>query len=86
MQRGPWFAPHVVIIISPSVVGQIANSVKRLPGDFDPTVWLKEHREKIAIVATEAVREVVWEALEIGLRDHPLVLRRQAGASKENYR
>ena len=85
MQRGPWCAPRVVIVVSPTVVGQIAKSVK-LPGDFDPAAWLKENRENIAIVATEAIREVVWEALELGLADHPLVLCRRTGGLKENHR
>lgn len=86
MQRGPWYSPRVVIVISPTVVGQIAKSVNRLPGDFDAAAWLKENREDIAIVATEAIREVVWEALELGLADHPLVLRRRSGGRKENHR
>jgi hypothetical protein len=85
MQHGPWYAPRVVIVISPTVVGQIAKSVNRLSGVFDPAAWLKENREDIAIVATEAIREVVWEALELGLADHPLVLRRRSGGSKENH-
>jgi hypothetical protein len=86
MQRGPWYAPRVVIVISPALVGQIAKSVDRLPGDFDPATWLKENREDITIVATEAIREVVWEALELGLADHPLVLRGRSGSSNENHR
>ncbi|HEY2532779.1 MAG TPA: hypothetical protein VGJ20_33430 [Xanthobacteraceae bacterium] len=82
MQHGPWYAPRVVIVISPTVVDQIAKSVDRLPGDFDPVAWLKENREDIAIVASEAIREVVWEALELGLADHPLVLHRRTAGRK----
>ena len=79
MQSGPWHPPRVAIIISPMVVGQIAKSLERLPSNFDPAAWLKQNRDPIAIVAAEAVKEVVLEALEIGLADHPLVLRRRTG-------
>jgi hypothetical protein len=71
---------RVVITITLAEVSEIAETVHTLPDDFDPAAWLAENREDIAIVATEAVRDVVWEALEIGLADHPLVLRhRMAG-------
>jgi hypothetical protein len=70
-------APNVVIVITPADVNKIAETIKGRPDNFDPVEWLEETWVDISIVATEAVKDVVWEGLAIGLADHPLVLRHQ---------
>lgn len=77
MQSAPRHVTRVAIIVTLDEIKEIAQTVKNLPSDFDPATWLQENRQDIGIVATEAVRDVIWEALEIGLADHPLVLRCQ---------
>ncbi len=76
MQSAPRHVTRVAIIVTLDEIKGIAQTVKRLPSDFDPATWLQENRQDIRIVATEAVRDVIWEALKIGLADRPLVLRR----------
>jgi len=66
-----------VVTLTSTEVSKIAAEVKILPENFDPVSWLEENFESIATLATEAVRDLVIEALEIGLADHPLVLRGQ---------
>lgn len=77
MQSAPRHVRRVAIIVTLDEIKEIAQTVKSLPSDFDPATWLQENRQDIGIVATEAVRDVIWEALEIGLADHPLVLRQR---------
>ena len=79
-----WYTPRIVIIISPAEVNEIAQTISDLPSNFDPVEWLEETWADVSIVATEAVKDVVWEALAIGLADHPLVLRHQAHGSGRN--
>ena len=45
----------------------ISIAVGNLPHDFDPATWLEENAADLTIVATEAAKEVVYEALELGL-------------------
>lgn len=71
-----WFARRVVLVVTSTVVSEIAKTIEDLPGDFDPVEWLDENQQDISIVAAEAIRDIVWEALKIGLADHPLVVQR----------
>jgi hypothetical protein len=71
-----WFARRVVVVVTATIVGDIAKTIEDLPGDFDPVEWLDQNQQDISIVATEAIRDIVWEALKIGLADHPLVQQR----------
>ena len=73
----------VLVTVTAAEVGEIAEQVDGLPEDFDPAVWLAENRTEITIVATEAVKDVIYEALEIGLADHPLILPRQIAENEE---
>ena len=70
------FSRQVVVVVTSTLVSEIAETIEDLPGDFDPATWLEKNQEDISIVATEAIRDVVWEALKIGLADHPLVLQK----------
>ena len=85
MQASPERIPHLVIIITPTVVSEIAEEVEILPEDFEPTRWLEENRGDIVILATEAVKDIIYEALEIGLADHPLLLHRRNADDGEEY-
>jgi hypothetical protein len=67
--------PRVTILITPADVLEVAETVASLPEDFEPVAWLIENLDNITLVAKEAVKDVLYEALEIGLDDHPLVLR-----------
>jgi hypothetical protein len=77
MQGARRHFPQVVVVVTPAEVREIAETVEALPENFDPATWLEENRADIVIVATEAVKDVVFEALEFGLFDHPLVLQRR---------
>ena len=77
-------APRVVIVVTPEHVNEIAETISELSSNFDPVEWLEETWGDISIVATEAVKDVVWEALAIGLADHPLVISHQAQARARN--
>ena len=70
-----------VVTLTANEVSEIAAEVKRLPEHFEPVSWLEENFESIAAVATAAVRDIVIEALEIGLADHPLVLLNRRAAT-----
>jgi hypothetical protein len=72
---------YCVVTLTFDEVSNIAGEVKILPEDFDPVSWLEENFENIATLATAAVKDLVIEALEIGLADHPLVLRGQLAAA-----
>jgi hypothetical protein len=72
-------AARTVITITPSEVLKIARTIKEIPSSFDAVGWLEEKWEEISIVAQQAAKDVIWEALAIGLADHPLVL-----AEREN--
>jgi hypothetical protein len=63
-----------VITLTSDEVSEIAKEVRVLPDNFDPASWLEENFDSIAALATAAARDIVIEALEIGLADHPLVL------------
>lgn len=76
MQAALWHRPHVVIIITQADVSEIAETVESLPDNFDPLAWLEQNRIDLGIVVSEAVKDVIFDALEVGLVDHPLVLRR----------
>ena len=79
MQRN---VAYCVGSLTSSEVANIASEVKVLPANFDPVSWLEENFESIVTLATAAVRDIVIEALEIGLADHPLVLLGQRAAAK----
>ena len=66
--------PYINITITPLDVVAIAEGIKKLPLNFDAVAWLERNKQDIQIVAMEAVKDIVYEALEIGLADHPLVL------------
>jgi len=59
--------PSILVTVTASEVAEMAQEVGNLPQDFDPAAWLEENAGDLAVVATEAVREVVYEALELGL-------------------
>ena len=59
--------PSIQITITASEVGEMAQEVGNLPRDFDPATWLEENAADLTIVAAEAAKEVVYEALELGL-------------------
>lgn len=84
MQVNPERIPHLAIIITPTVVSEVAEEVESLPENFEPTRWLEENRADIVIVATEAVKDIIHEALEIGLADHPLLLHRRNADGEEH--
>ena len=73
---------YCVVTLTSAEVGDIAAEVKNLPTNFDPVTWLENNLENIATLATAAARDIIIEALEIGLADHPLVLLSRAAASK----
>jgi hypothetical protein len=73
----PHNVAYCVVTLTVNDVREIATEVKSLPERFEPVTWLEENYESIATLATAAVRDIVIEALEIGLADHPLVLRGQ---------
>jgi hypothetical protein len=77
-------ARYILVTITPTEVGRIAADVKASTENFDPVGWLEQNCENIATLAMAAVKDIVIEGLEIGLADHPLVLRSQLTAgSKE---
>jgi hypothetical protein len=59
--------PFISVMITATEVGEMAQEVGNLPHGFDPAIWLEENRADLTVVATEAVKEVVYEALELGL-------------------
>jgi hypothetical protein len=65
---------YSVVTLTSDEVSKIAAEVKVLPKNFDPASWLEENFDSIATLAMAAARDIVVEALEIGLADHPLVL------------
>lgn len=73
---------YCVVALTSGEVSQIASEVKDLPKNFDPATWLENNLENIATLATAAARDIIIEALEIGLADHPLVLRSRAAPSR----
>ena len=87
LQSGERAVPHdvayCVVTLTASEVNDIAEEVRSLPERFEPVSWLEENYESIATLATAAVRDIVIEALEIGLADHPLVLRGQRAAASK---
>jgi hypothetical protein len=64
--------PSILVMITAAEVGEMAKAkeIGDLPPDFDPATWLEENHADLSIVATEAVKEVVYEALELGLANH----------------
>jgi hypothetical protein len=87
MPTTPCHVPHVTITVTPTEVNEIAGFVADsggvLPENFQPAAWLKANRADLAIMATEAVTNVVADALEGGLIDHPLLLHRRMGSNDE---
>ncbi len=69
--------PHVAIIVTPEGISELAalvvNVGAALPADFQPAAWLHAHRVDLKILADEAVKDVVFDALLFGLEDHPLL-------------
>jgi hypothetical protein len=63
--------PFISVMITATEVGEMAQEVSNLPHGFGPAIWLEENRADLTVVATEAVKEVVYEALELGLANHP---------------
>ncbi len=55
--------PFIQVMITVAEVGEMAREVGDLPQDFDPVTWLEENHADLTIVATEAVKEVIYEAL-----------------------
>ena len=84
----PWPAPHVKIIVTPVEVGEIAELVVNdggvLPENFQPAEWLEANQADLGIVITEAIKDVLFDALEGGLIDHPLLLQRRMKNNGEN--
>ena len=76
--------PFITIVITLVEVAKIAETIEGLTEDFDPATWLEENRAAVTIVATEAVKDVVYEALEFGLADHPFVLHRGIADNRED--
>jgi hypothetical protein len=76
-----WHVPRVAVIVTPKEVGEMADLVVEhggaLPEDFQPAAWLEANRIDLGIVARDAVQDVVFDALEGGLIDHPLLLHRR---------
>jgi hypothetical protein len=68
---------YSLVTLTSDEVSKIAKEVKVLPENFDPVTWLRENFDSIVTLATAAARDIVIEALEIGLDDHPLVLLQQ---------
>ena len=87
MPTTPCHVPHVTITVAPMEVSEIAGFVADrggvLPEKFQPAAWLEANRADLAIVATEAVTNVVADALEGGLIDHPLLLHRRMQSNDE---
>ena len=79
----PHDVAYCVVALTASEVSEIAAEVKSLPEHFDPVSWLEENYDSIATLATAAVTDIVIEALEVGLADHPLVLRSQRAAASK---
>jgi hypothetical protein len=77
----PQNATYILVTITPKEVGNIAGEVKVSTEYFDPVTWLEQNCVSIATLATAAVKDIVIEALEIGIADHPLVLRDQLTAT-----
>ena len=69
--------PHIAIIVTPQEIGEIAELVAEagleLPADFQPAAWLNAYRDDLRFLATEAVKDVVFDALLFGLKNHPLL-------------
>ena len=59
--------------------------MENLPENFEPTRWLEENRGDIVILATEVLKDIIYEALEIGLADHPFLLHRRNADDAEEY-
>jgi hypothetical protein len=80
----PQNARYILVTITPTEVGKIAAEVKASTENFDPVSWLEQNGESIATLATAALKDIVIEGLEIGLADHPLVLRAQLTATAKS--
>ena len=74
---------YSVVTLTAHEVSEIATEVKSLPKRFDPVSWLEENYDNVATLAIAAVKDIVIEALEIGLADHPLILFRQPMATSK---
>jgi hypothetical protein len=65
MPATPCHVPQLTITITPKEVGEIAGFVTDsggvLPENFQPAAWLEANQADLAIVATEAVTNVVAE-------------------------
>ena len=59
----PKQVPFIQVIITATEVGEMAREVGDLPQDFDPVTWLEENHDELTIMATETVKEVIYEAL-----------------------
>jgi hypothetical protein len=59
--------PFISVTVTATEVREMAEEVGYVSQDFDPALWLEENRVDLTVVATEAVKEVVYEALELGL-------------------
>ncbi len=77
-------AKYILVTIRSTEVANIAAEVNALTENFDPAGWLEQNCENIATLATEAVKDIIIEGLEIGLADHPLVLRAQLTATAKS--
>jgi len=66
----PRHVPRILVMITATEVDEMAQEVGYLPQDFDSAIWLEENRAELTVVATEAVKEVVYEALEQGLANY----------------
>lgn len=64
--------PSILVMITAAEIGEMAKEVGDLPQDFDPATWLEEHHADLTAAAAEAVNEVIYEALELGLANHPI--------------
>lgn len=88
MRSSPWREPHVEIIVTPIEVGEIAELVVTdggvLPEKFQPAEWLEANRADLAILITAAVKDILFDALDGGLIDHPLLLHRRMANNGEN--
>ena len=88
MRSSPWQEPHVEIIVTPVEVGEIAELVVNdgggLPENFQPAEWLEANRADLGILITEAVKDILFDALEGGLIDHPLLLHRRMENNGKN--
>ena len=44
----------------------MARELGDISEEFDPAIWLEDNRAELTVLATEAVKEVIYEALAGG--------------------